>query len=359
MQAFGLGGNGPDLGNSGVPATFNPGFDSTTTAPTAISPGGTQTVTFTVTTQAAMYQNNPSTQILLHVDAPISTDQVITGLSVQGVTATCDHFGNDLTAPCVQPVGPACTVSLPCNGQAQFALNDPAYQTTYTFTATLFSVTGTGGAPTSPDILITGAPHNETSVLGATGTSVTVSDPELCPTVCSSHLPNMTFSIDQTATWSTLLNHFFSVDYAAQQLPPPPPPPQPSYPSTGAFVIGNGSAVVGNHVYFWGSQWAKNNSLSGGSAPNALKGFESSIQPRTCGGVTWTAQPGNSGQPPATLPSLMIVVVTSTATQSGSAISGDVTQLALVEVDPGYQPDPGHPGTGQVLKLCTPSGGST
>ena len=136
--------------------------------------------------------------------------------------------------------------------------------------------------------------------------------------------------------------------------PPPPPPPPPPYPSSGAFIIGDGNAVVGNQVYFWGSQWAKHNSLSGGSAPNELKGFESSIQPQSCSlaGVTWTAQPGDSADPPATVPSLMIVVVTSKATKSGSTMSGDVTHLALVKVDPGYQPDPGHPGTGQVLQTC-------
>ena len=32
------------------------------------------------------------------------------------------------------------------------------------------------------------------------------------------------------------------------------PTPLP-FPATGAFVIGDGEAALGNAVYFWGSQW--------------------------------------------------------------------------------------------------------
>jgi hypothetical protein len=40
--------------------------------------------------------------------------------------------------------------------------------------------------------------------------------------------------------------------------------------------------------------------------------------------------------------------------KSGSTITGDSPLLVLVETDPGYQPNPGHPGTGTVVAVvCT------
>ncbi len=47
----------------------------------------------------------------------------------------------------------------------------------------------------------------------------------------------------------------------------------------------------------------------------------------------------------------MIVVVASNVTLSGSQISGDVLHLVVVKTDPGYADNPGHLGTGQVVKL--------
>jgi hypothetical protein len=133
-----------------------------------------------------------------------------------------------------------------------------------------------------------------------------------------------------------------------------------SFPSSGAFVVGDGSAA--GHVYFWGSQWAKNNTLSGGAAPNAFKGFASSSSsgcggapsshPSGCGG-TWTSSPGNSADPPTSVPAFMTVIVASHVTKSGSSISGDVLHMVVVQTDPGYQSNPGHPGTGTVIQqIC-------
>jgi hypothetical protein len=112
----------------------------------------------------------------------------------------------------------------------------------------------------------------------------------------------------------------------------------------GSMVIGN---LDGNPVEFWGAQWAKLNSLSRGSAPNSFKGFASTA-PQACGGA-WTSTPGNSPGPPATLPSYMGVVVSSSVLQSGSAISGDVPKIVVIHTNPGYRPDPGSAGTGTVV----------
>ena len=121
----------------------------------------------------------------------------------------------------------------------------------------------------------------------------------------------------------------------------------------GNFVIGDLNAAVGTAVTFWGAQWWKLNSLSGGSAPAAFKGFETTPATATCG-TNWTTGPGNSPPPPpGPLPSLMAVLVSSSIDKSGSTISGNTVHVVLVQTNPGYQPNPGHAGTGTVVaQLC-------
>lgn len=119
-------------------------------------------------------------------------------------------------------------------------------------------------------------------------------------------------------------------------------------PGGGAFVVGDRSAA--GAVTFWGSQWAKTNSLSGGSAPSAFKGFALKVpSPARCGS-TWTTDPGNSSPPPAApLPAYMGVIVTSSTGKSGPAISGNIAHIVVVKTNPGYGPNPGHAGTGTVV----------
>jgi hypothetical protein len=121
----------------------------------------------------------------------------------------------------------------------------------------------------------------------------------------------------------------------------------------GNFVIGDQSAAVGNTVTFWGAQWWKLNSLSGGTAPAAFKGWADSVAaPLPSCAETWTSDPGNSSSPPAApLPPLIEVLVASSVTKSGRTISGNVTKIAIVATDPGYEPNPGHAGTGTVVAL--------
>jgi hypothetical protein len=129
----------------------------------------------------------------------------------------------------------------------------------------------------------------------------------------------------------------------------------PSNPGT--FVIGDQNVLLGSQVTFWGAQWWKNNPLSTGLAPASFKGFAVDATP-TCG-QNWTTDPGNSSHPPATVDGVIPVIVSSQITKSGPVISGDATEVALVQVDPGYAGDPGHPGTGTVIGfLCGGGGGS-
>jgi hypothetical protein len=118
----------------------------------------------------------------------------------------------------------------------------------------------------------------------------------------------------------------------------------------GNFVIGDRNAAVGTSVTFWGAQWWKLNSLSGGTAPAAFKGFANS--PAFSATLnSWTTSPGNSPPPPASVPTYMAVIVSSSIGQSGSTISGDAPHIVIVKTDPGYSGNPGHEGTGTVVAV--------
>jgi hypothetical protein len=127
-------------------------------------------------------------------------------------------------------------------------------------------------------------------------------------------------------------------------------------PGGGSFVIGDKNATIGKVVTFsdvewWGSNWWKENSLSGGPAPSAFKGFaESSPNPPLCG-ESWTTDTGNSSGPPATVPEYMAVIAASKITQSGSTISGNAPEVVIVKTNPGYLPNPGHKGTGKLMAI--------
>ncbi len=118
------------------------------------------------------------------------------------------------------------------------------------------------------------------------------------------------------------------------------------------FVIGDGSAILGDTVTFWGAQWAKDNVLSGGPAPDGFKGFTDTV-PASCGG-NWTSRPGNSSQPPDTVPQFMAVIASSAITKSGAAITGNIPKIVIVRTNPGYGPSPGHTGTGTVVAVACP-----
>ena len=119
------------------------------------------------------------------------------------------------------------------------------------------------------------------------------------------------------------------------------------------FVIGDGNSANGTAVTFWGAQWWKLNTLSGGPAPASFKGYALNPPTPMCG-VDWTTGPGNSPPPPTgPLPSFMGIIVTSSASKSGSQISGDTVRMVVVQTNPGYKNDPGHAGTGTVVaQIC-------
>ena len=123
-----------------------------------------------------------------------------------------------------------------------------------------------------------------------------------------------------------------------------------AFPSRGIFVIGDQAAAGPAPVTFWGSQWREENTLSGGKAPSAFKGFADipSTNPPQCGG-TWTSSPGNSSSPVDSIPAYMGVAVLTSVTKDGNTISGEISAIVVVVTDPGYAANPGHPGTGSII----------
>jgi hypothetical protein len=121
----------------------------------------------------------------------------------------------------------------------------------------------------------------------------------------------------------------------------------------GSFVVGDQSAA--GSVTFWSQNWSSKNVLSGGAAPDAFKGFAATLSatPPACG-ITWTTGPGAGASPPATVPAYMAVIAASSVTKSGVTISGNAPSLVIVKTDPGYAPNPGHPGTGTVVATLCP-----
>lgn len=118
-------------------------------------------------------------------------------------------------------------------------------------------------------------------------------------------------------------------------------------PGGGSFVIGNQSTA--GTVTFWGAQWSKLNSLSGGAAPSSFKGFAKNAAAPVCG-ANWSTDPGNSASPPpGPLPAYMAVIVTSSSSKSGSLISGSTVHVVVVRTNAGYDANPGHAGTGTVV----------
>ncbi len=179
-------------------------------------------------------------------------------------------------------------------------------------------------------------------------------------TVCISYTgitPAPTTMLHYDSTTGTWADVTTSIDTTSQVICGSPPSLSPfalvnvfSYPASGAFVVGDQSAIVGATVTWWSPRWSSANGLSGGTAPSAFKGFAgtlSSTPPIVRG--TWSTVGGQGASPPLTVPTYMAVIVTGAVTKSGSMISGSDARIAVVQVDPGYNPVTGTPGTGTLL----------
>jgi hypothetical protein len=134
-----------------------------------------------------------------------------------------------------------------------------------------------------------------------------------------------------------------------------------AFPSNGVFTIGDTTAATAGSstVTWWDNSWNKVNVLTGGAAPSAEKGFVSGVTLRNvspanvCSG-NWTSNGGNSPPPPATVPSFMGVIVSDSASKSGSTINGHYVEIVVVQTNPGYAPGPSNSGTGTIIATFCP-----
>jgi len=254
--------------------------------------------------------------------------------------------------PCPPPSpGPppsgACQTAQPFNGGPCQSIALDVHQAQagveYTFSATQ-SVSFACGVPVEPRVRILANAHHENDC-PPPGCGVTVGPSSA--TITDPALGAITYSVSGPNAFRGSLQDIRSLIY---------PPVGVSWAVGGAFVVGDGSAAValssGSEVNFWGSQWAGNNVLSGGAAPSAFKGFAMSSQPLDCGSQ-WTTAPGNSSDPQSSISDFMYVVVASSVTKTGSDISGNVVHVVIVQTEPGYAGNPGHPGFGKVVaQIC-------
>lgn len=330
-----------DLTCANTPATVGPNVGSTTIAP-AVS--GTGQANFTITPITGAYTITPAT-----VTATAGSGTSVYNAATQTPSACLvagAYTGDLVCANNPASVGPnvgtttiAPVMSSPGGHLANFTVT--LVTGSYSITKAPSTTVVSGGGSFNYD----GTGHPLTALVTGVGGLNQALPVVGC--VASPTLP--ADSCTGTASYPGDANHFGSgasatvtitIDYA--------------YPAGGVFVVGNQTPHgLLSTVPFWGAQWAKQNSLSGGAAPSAFKGFENTAGVPSCGS-TWTSAPGNSVGPPSSLPQYMAVVVTSNVTKSGSKISGNVTQVIIVKTNAGYGPNPGHAGTGTVLQvLCT------
>jgi hypothetical protein len=255
-----------------------------------------------------------------------------------GFTTVCGASGEQLT---VIQASPTITTSATANATVGGTMSD---------TATLSG----GATPTGTITFTLFGPNNATCALPAAFTSINTtvsgdgnySSAPFTPLLPGTYLWVATYSGDPNNNFATTMCGDTGETSAVFSFAP----------GGGSFVIGDKNAVVcsqkgGCTVTFWGAQWWKLNSLTGGPAPASFKGFAESPTTPICG-AGWSSDTGNSTPPPAgPLPAFMAVIVTSHASQSGSTDSGDIVHIVIVHTNPGYAPDPGHAGTGTVVAV--------
>ena len=226
----------------------------------------------------------------------------------------------------------------PCHGSAVTLL--PPTQThqiltTATVTATFTNSCGQPLSNTAVNFAILSGPNAGTSGSGVTDASgqapFSYTSSKLGTDTLRASVSNLAGSIN-----SNTVTIIWTVEFAR----------------AGAFVISDLQDINGHAVYWWGAQWWKKDHLSSGLAPAAFKGYETGNASPWCG-QPWTTRPGNSPHPPSTVPGMMAVIVAAHVSQRGPVISGDIVHIVLVRTNPGYGPNPGHPGTGTIVAtLC-------
>jgi hypothetical protein len=119
-----------------------------------------------------------------------------------------------------------------------------------------------------------------------------------------------------------------------------------------SFVVWGGNEpnladaiAVGMDVTFWGAQWTSQVTSGAWPGAPAFKGYADDVS-----AGMWSARGGNSSSPPVRIAEYIAVLVTTSATRTGSTTTGNIAAVVIVKVDRPdlYRPDPGIPATGVV-----------
>ena len=122
--------------------------------------------------------------------------------------------------------------------------------------------------------------------------------------------------------------------------------------STGVFVgrrLDSGSCRRHRHDHLVEPFLVVGKRALGGPHAFRVQGLcqSNSAMARRCGG-TWTTGRANSPHPPDSVAGTIPVIIASSITKDGNTITGNIVGLGTVTTDPGYGPNPGHPGTGTI-----------
>jgi hypothetical protein len=296
-----------------------------------------------------------------------------------GVLGACADAGKTVTAPSIQSPRNATidTGGLGFAGVAQLCVDPSSPAGTYTFKnvefLSGFENGGTGiTAPNAP----VGTPYNVT--VGGCVTVETRVQPDITFPAFSdtwSGISVKPFSIPATAKYDstncledTGVKHaeptpcgvgndstrvFMNIEHGAQLVYFFSLAPQGI--GTPQFTIGDVEPHgIGVKVNWWGSQWWKNNFMSGivSNGVASHKGYASNAD-NFCGG-NWISRVGNSPPPAQSVGPTLNIIVTRDVLKVGPDIGATIRQILLVTNDGGYGPNPGHDGNGVVLQvLCT------
>lgn len=306
----------------------------------------------------ADFDDTATVQVQLTTDgAPLANESVTISLGSGSGTETC-------ITPLTGPTGMAACQVTPNQQAGPYTITatfggDPFYAPSSTnapFTINKEETT-TKFTASSPTVIANGHPTAFSATLLEDG-STPIQGRTITITIGSQSCPAGPTDATGTASCTIVLNQMLgpgtvTASFAGDPFYLPSSASEPvlvfSFLATGSMVIGNLNSAAGTAVTFWSAQWAKVNVLSGGPAPNEFKGFADSA-PQSCGG-SWSSDPGNSGGPPASVPSYVGVVASSTIIKPGSNISGDIPIIVVVKTNPGYGPSPGQAGTGTVVAV--------
>lgn len=317
----------PPTGGQNPPLSFAPGFDSSWNLDTTlVLPGGTQQMTVSGTVRG------PSATELVLRSVVFATPETATSITPPPGVPDC-AVPDPGTAPCIGSIGHS-------DKAAQVNIEHPAPGVVYRFGA-VFTNDGSDPVNMIPAAQV-GTTRPRPLPTETTGAGLRITDAALDAGDPGRGV--VEFSAGQPADWALDSEENSIVEYSGGTYAVPAWPPSVG---GGHFVIGDGHAVAGEAVTFWGTKWARTNGLPGSAS--TFRGFADSPSGALTCGARWSGGPGYSAAAPRSVPLYMPVIVTASAGAFGGAVSGTVTAVAIVRTDPGYSP--GGSGTGTVVAV--------